>query len=120
MRVFRADALLAAGRFDGSIPYVIDVDFYLRVLLNGNAYLQAETLCAFRVSTGSWSLTLGHVQAENFARFIDRLQEDGRFELTALDRLRGRAMARINGLLRQLLYRWLARGRSATGPGEGA
>jgi glycosyltransferase involved in cell wall biosynthesis len=103
--LMRADVLHTIGGFDDSIPYVLDLDLYCRLLLNGDAYLQTEPLCAFRVSQDSWSVTLAKKQAENFCEYIERLRADPRFRITRVDVVLGRAMARLNAGLRQIAYR---------------
>jgi glycosyltransferase involved in cell wall biosynthesis len=100
----RTVACRSVGRFDDSIPYVIDVDFWMRLLKEGPAVAVAETHAAFRVSAASWSNALGRDQGRLFVRFVERLAEDSDRGITRGDLLIGRLRALLNGEARQLFY----------------
>ena len=51
--LFRRGATASVGAFDGSLPYVIDLDYWIRLLTMGDAYYLEEPLVSFRVSPGS-------------------------------------------------------------------
>jgi len=93
------------GRFDASIGYVVDLDFWFRLLLHGDAAYLPERLVSFRISSGSWSLAIGRRQGEAVRRFIDRVAVDPAFGASRLDVAAGRLMAWLNSLLRTALYR---------------
>ena len=42
------------GPFDATFPYVVDLDYWFRLLAHGDGYYVAETLVSFRVSPGAW------------------------------------------------------------------
>ncbi len=102
--LFRRAALERAGRFDGSLPYVIDLDLWCRLLLLGPVVALPEALCAFRVAPGSWSLRLALRQARNYQRFVRRLGADPRYGLTPGDRRIGRLKSAGLNLARIAFY----------------
>lgn len=106
--MFRRSLARLAGKFDASIGYVLDLDYWVRLLLHGDAYYLARPLASFRVSGGSWSVRIGARQSVEYQRFIHKLMADPRYSATGLDVLRGKMMAKVNAVLRSVLYRFLA------------
>jgi len=103
--LFRAAILKKTGLFNGSIPYVIDLDLWLRILRHGSAFLLPDILCAFRLSQSSCSVNIGTAQSQEFDRFIRKLYADPQYNIRWLDQIIGRSMCRILSLLRVLFYR---------------
>jgi hypothetical protein len=69
--LMRRDAMLASGPWSDALPYVIDVDMYVRVLQRGDLFAIAEPLATFRLSTTSWSLALSREQAAQSRAFLE-------------------------------------------------
>lgn len=111
--LFKADVLTNVGQFDASIPYIIDLDFWCRVLLYGDLYTIPESLCIFRVSSNSWSVAIAHSQSKDFQKFIIKLREDPRYQLKMIDEAMGRIMATINRLLRKIFYKIILQNKKA-------
>jgi glycosyltransferase involved in cell wall biosynthesis len=109
--LFRRSAALKAGRFDASIPYLVDLDYWLRLVAYGPAWCMRETLASFRVSPRQWSAAIGRKQSGQFIAFLDRLQDRMEVRIGRVAKLRGRWMAILNGWIRALVYRTLAGGR---------
>lgn len=106
--MFRKSLVATAGEYDASNPYVVDLDYWFRLLNIGNAYYLNEPLITFRVSASSWSVGIGRQQGQDFCDFLQRVQAQTMGTHNNLDFLLGRAMARVNGMLRMLFYRiWL-------------
>ena len=103
--LIRREAVAKAGEFDGSIPYVIDLDYWVRVLQNGDLFVMSEYLSAYRVSSASWSVAITATQAENFSAFITKINKIYGIALSPVDIFVGRLMARLNSLLRRVFYR---------------
>ena len=110
--MFRADLLRSTGAFSQSIPYLIDLDLWSRLLLKGDAYIIPEALCVFRVANISASVRMAKNQSKEYSDFIDKLSSNSDFKLTTFDKIKGKAMARINGLMRQVLYRIVLQNKS--------
>jgi glycosyltransferase involved in cell wall biosynthesis len=104
--LLRAEVVAAVGPFDGSIPYLIDLDYWIRMMAHGSGWYSDSTLSAFRVSGGQWSAAIGKAQGREFSMFLDRLADGplrGHRFLVAYGRIR----AHINAVLRSMLYRFL-------------
>lgn len=104
--LFRAQAAQRAGQFDASLGFVTDLDYWARLLRHGDAYVIPEALCSFRLSGDNWSVELGRRRCAQYLQLIDRLTEHN-YPISRLDRVVGRAMARLNELLRRAFYRRL-------------
>lgn len=106
--LFRRSAAAKIGRFDGSQPYVIDLDYWFRLLNCGDAWYLAESVSAFRISRGSWSIAIGRNQAIQYAEFLDRMKRTKIIRVQNSDVMRGKAIATINNCLRMIIYRLLS------------
>ncbi len=103
--LFKSETAAEAGLFDDRHFYVLDLDYWCRILLTGDLYIIPESLCAFRVARGSASVKVVSSQNKDFKDFIGYLSREKRFHLTGTDRLRGRFRAVANRWLRQLFYK---------------
>lgn len=104
--LFRADAASHAGGFDASLGFVTDLDYWVRLLRFGNAYVIPDALCTFRISGENWSVELGSNRCSQYLQFLDKLAGDDS-RVSNMDLLIGRLMARTNEHLRRLVYRHL-------------
>jgi glycosyltransferase involved in cell wall biosynthesis len=93
------------GRFDATDPYVIDLDYWARLLGHGDAYCCDEPLVGFRVSGGSWSVAIGSGQSADFRRFVRRLSARGLLRPGPLDRMLGLVTPTLNNWARMMFYR---------------
>jgi len=107
--LFRTALARRVGAFDASLRIVTDLDYWVRLLLHGDAYYLPERLASFRVSQGAWSVAIGAAQAAEFLAFIAKVGANPAFGLSALDMARGRLLARLNTLAKLLFYRLLLR-----------
>lgn len=102
--LFRKNLADAIGRFDASIGYVIDLDYWFRLLLQGDAYYLPLPLVSFRVSEETWSVAIGNKQGVDFQQFIARTAANSAFKAGLTDIVAGNIMARVNNLLRMCVY----------------
>lgn len=107
--LFRLSSVAKVGMFDASIPYVVDLDYWLRLLAEGSAYYIAEPLTSFRVSNISWSVAIGKKQTEQFVQLIDRVAARGTVHLSRWDKFVGYLAARRNVLIRLAIYQMVIR-----------
>lgn len=105
--LFRKSLADKVGGFDASIGYIVDLDYWFRLLVHGDAYYLAEKLVSFRVSLGSWSFAIGNNQCTDFSHFIDRVAANPAYDIDKTIFITGKVMARANNLLRLLLYKFL-------------
>jgi glycosyltransferase involved in cell wall biosynthesis len=101
--MFRTAAHAAVGGFDRRFAYMIDLDFWCRVLTQGALHVIPETLCAFRVSRDGWSTRIAGSQAAEARAFFRALRARGA-PVSGVDVLAGSARAAVLTVLRQVLY----------------
>jgi len=94
------------GRFDATYPYVIDLDFWLRLLQHGDAWYCAEPLASFRVSPNQWTAKLHGRQSSDFQSFIAHLERNAKLPTRPWDRLCGRFTPTLNSIARLAFYRF--------------
>lgn len=97
------------GLFDGTNPYVIDLDYWFRLLAHGDAYYCDAALASFRVWPQSWSVEIGANQGREFRQFIARVAPVVRASTSWLDRALGQLTPGINNLARLAFYRLYVR-----------
>lgn len=102
--LFRKSLADRIGAFDATNPYVIDLDYWFRLLAHGDAYFCADSLASFRVSPQSWSVAIGSAQDCDFIDFVARVATSMRPPLSAMDLLSTQAGARLNKWLRLIFY----------------
>jgi glycosyltransferase involved in cell wall biosynthesis len=105
--LFRRDLASRIGRFDATFPYVVDLDFWLRLLAHGDGWYIPDSLVSFRVSSGAWSVAIGASQAAEFRGLAARAVKDGVAHATVLDLAAGGILARLNNVARLLIYRFV-------------
>jgi glycosyltransferase involved in cell wall biosynthesis len=64
----------AAGSFDGTYAYMIDLEAWMRLLERGSLHYLPEALCTFRVSQQSWSADLRREQARQARELLRALR----------------------------------------------
>ena len=101
--LFRRDLATRIGGFDQRHPYVIDLEYWLRLLSLGRGDYIDEALVAFRVWRGSWSVAIGTRQSAEFKALMTDVQAEAL--ATGWDRWRGRWMPTVNAVARQVFYR---------------
>ena len=102
--LFRRRASELVGGFDDSLPYAIDIDYWLRLLEWGPAFGVCSTQAAFRISAQSWSSALAREQGKQFSALIDRVAADPAHGISTADILTGKVAASANARLRRLFH----------------
>jgi glycosyltransferase involved in cell wall biosynthesis len=102
--LMRADLVSRTGLFNPANIFLIDLDYWSRLLLEGRLAVIREPLCAFRISRTAASTRMRSSQSRDFRAFIDLVGRDTRFGLRSGDLRRGRMAATLNGILRRTLY----------------
>lgn len=103
--LFRTDLARQTGQFDGRDPYVIDMDYWFRLLEHGDAWYCDQALASFRVSATQWSVVLGDQQSRDFRRCVSRHNRQGALGLSLADQLLGAVTPVLNSLARQAFYK---------------
>lgn len=102
--LFRASDWKALNGFSARYPYVIDLEFWFRLLRRGDCFYLADPLCDFRVSAQSWSFQLGTQQARQFSGLIREMSQTGCLPIPGLDCFLGSCKARAGAFIRHLIY----------------
>jgi len=102
--LMRRDAAIAAGGFDGRRGYVIDLDLWIRLLLEGPAFALDETLAVFRVSAGQWSVSLARLQARQVRELFAELRTRPEVSVGPSDAAVGWFRAGVTAWMRRLAY----------------
>jgi glycosyltransferase involved in cell wall biosynthesis len=97
------------GPFDASNPYVIDLDYWFRLLAHGDAYYLDVELASFRVWPQSWSVEIGARQGREFREFTARVAPMIRASTSWFDRAIGVITPSINNVARLAFYRLYVR-----------
>ncbi|SMP38293.1 Glycosyltransferase involved in cell wall bisynthesis [Desulfonatronum zhilinae] len=105
--LFRMSASKKVGGFDARLPYLIDLNYWVRLLDHGDAYAQHEALCTFRLSGTNWSVALGRMRKENYLTFITMMSKNPANELSKFDVPLGKSRAYLNEILRSIVYLFL-------------
>jgi glycosyltransferase involved in cell wall biosynthesis len=103
--LFRRSLAGKVGWFDADQPYVIDLDYWTRLLLHGDAYYLPEALASFRVSSGSWSVRIGANQSTQFREFMAKIAQNSAYSIKTIDLIVGNVMACLNTFVRMIIYR---------------
>ena len=107
--LFRRSLAQRVGPFDGRQGFVIDLDYWFRLLAHGDAWYIAEPVSSFRVSGGSWSVAIGRRQARQYTDFIARMNAAGLVSGSRSDFAIGKAAAMMNTVLRLAFYKMFVR-----------
>jgi glycosyltransferase involved in cell wall biosynthesis len=102
--LFRKTLADKVGPFDATNPYVIDLDYWFRLLAHGDAYFCSDGLASFRVSPQSWSVTIGGAQDKDFINFVNRMHYGMGMQLSGIDMLMLQIAATTNKWLRLAFY----------------
>jgi glycosyltransferase involved in cell wall biosynthesis len=105
--LLRSNLAHRVGRFDATYGYVIDLDYWFRALLCGDAYYLPDVLSSFRISGGSWSVEIGARQYHEFRDFARKYARDPAYRIGRTDLVMATLMAYVNAQLRRLAYWWL-------------
>lgn len=103
--LFRSDMVEKNGGYRAVAPYVIDLDFWIRLLAKSDIYIISEPLCSFRISQNSWSARLNFRQLGDYLKMIDLAAAENRYILSRADILLGQMQCFVKTLLRILIFR---------------
>ncbi|MCX7002588.1 MAG: glycosyltransferase [bacterium] len=106
--LFRHAHAERCGSFEGTLLYVIDLQYYCRLLQYGGLCALHEPLCMFRVSGDSTSVHMMHRQAREFIAFARSLARTSPTLISRIDFIRAALMAGLNNILRMVFYGYLA------------
>jgi len=105
--LIRRELLDKVGPYDASHPFLVDLDYWFRVLMHGDAWYTATQASSFRLCPGSWSVAIGGKQYRDFKGFVDKFRADARYQISGSDRAVGLIKARLASVVRAIYYWYL-------------
>lgn len=109
--LFRRSALISQLPWNSTIPYLIDMEMYARVMMAGKVGYLDETVGAFRISSQSWSTRLSAEQTQQFQHWQEWVR-NFLGDVSVSERRRARINATRVSWMRTAAYAWLRlRGR---------
>jgi len=117
--LIRSELIDKVGQYSATYPYVIDLDYWFRVLLHGDAHSTGKVTSKFRISENAWSTRIGKKQHSDYFGMVEKYAADPRFKINAVSKLLGKINSYIVSLLRRTLYLWLRVSKSFTGIAKG-
>lgn len=102
--LFKRETFQKISSYDDSIPYFIDLDFWLKLLNYGKLFAIQESLAGFRVSGSAWSVKMGNEQGKQARQFIGQLKSEYPSEFNQLNYSISLLKATLLGFSRQTLY----------------
>jgi glycosyltransferase involved in cell wall biosynthesis len=100
----RRAVLQEAGGWDADAAYLIDQSSYARVLERGSMVGLRRAHAGFRVNAGQWSVALAADQARQAHAFHERVARELPHVVSRADVRVGNLRARINAVLRRVIY----------------
>lgn len=83
--MFRRELLKKTELFNSDIFYTLDLDLWYKLLLQGNLYVIAEILSAFRISNDSASVKIIKQQQEDISNFIKKIYVNKEYKVSWLN-----------------------------------
>ena len=101
----RTSTARMVGGFDGSYSYVIDLDFWFKILKHGNAYYLADRLVSFRISRKSWSYRLADRQKSDYFGLSRKIRDEKVVSLNLMERVLHSLAVHWRTMARAMFYR---------------
>jgi len=102
--LFRSDFVKNGGRYSSDNLYLIDLDFWCKILQSGSLYVINKPLSAFRISSNSLSSSLRFEQAGLYHKFARKLYLRESSPIKRHHVWIGYSMALMMQLARKVLY----------------
>lgn len=103
----RNRALLTSGfQVEKELSYVVDLNFWFKLLLQGDLYVIKQPLFYFRISKTSESAGFGFSQAKAFNLLIDKYSQENSIHLTKFQNLKGKTFSIILSFIRNLIFKF--------------
>ncbi len=96
--LYPAELISKTTGYSATVPYTIDLDFWIQVLNYGDLFVIDEPLCAFRISDLSWSSRIGELRYQQFLDFMVQAAADERHEVTDLDLFIGKINCAVQSM----------------------
>ena len=84
--------------------YLVDLNFYIKLLLIGDFYIIKEPLFQYKVSQSTCSWKMRWIAPICFNRYITKMHKDKYIKLSIVDRFSGRIMAWLLAIARNIVF----------------
>jgi glycosyltransferase involved in cell wall biosynthesis len=105
--LIRRELVHSVGAYDATFPYVVDLDYWFRILRRGDGFYIKNITSSFRLTAGSWSAAIGVKQYADFKFFVQRYSVDSNYSISRIDKLIGLSRAAFNTIARIVIYKFL-------------
>lgn len=99
-------ALTSGFQVEKELSYVVDLNFWFKLLLQGDLYVIKQPLFYFRISKTSESAGYGFSQAKAFNLLIDKYSQIDSIHLTRFQKLKGKTFSIIFSIIRNLIFKF--------------
>jgi glycosyltransferase involved in cell wall biosynthesis len=113
--MFRREVIAKVGLYDAANPYVVDLDYWFRILDYGQAFYTNTRVSSFRLSSSSWSVAIGRNQPLDFQRMLAKYCSCHPGVISRRTRMIGLMNAHLKNLARLMIYFWLGLSASRQG-----
>lgn len=104
--MWRRAAMVSIGRFDPQIVYCTDLDFWLRLLSQGDLFFDAQPVGLYRIHSAAMGTRLTDVTVNDFIRTVSKQEACGNVRIGMFwNLIRFKSWAK--SVIRQTLYRIL-------------
>jgi len=103
--LMRHDAFQKGNGWDFTHPYVVDLESYMHVLVQGNFVPDNKISVKFRVSSGQWTAELQDVQSKHVIGMNEAMHRDYPEVVTKSVLWRGNLMAKTMQFARLMVYK---------------
>ena len=100
--LFKSEVVRKIGGFDGALPYVIDLDYWVRLLQYGSGYKLSGSKAYFRISD-NLSVSLGPTRFKDFSQFLKKITH--KYNHPKLFMYLGIVVAFVNDGIRKIVHR---------------
>jgi len=105
--LWRRSAMVKAGKFDPEILYCTDVEFWLRLLTQGDLFFDKESVGFYRIHPAAAANELANVTVEDFLRTAHKMIQKGGLQLSKTNLRCVRFRSWYKNKIRKILYRFL-------------
>ena len=107
--LFRKGLVQKVGYYNQRLPYVIDLDYWVRLLEFGDAYYIDKPLCAFRVTSVNWTSRLGARRYTDYKQIISVIKSLPYSKVSPLVSRYGVFRCWVNEYMRRVFYLFFRR-----------
>jgi glycosyltransferase involved in cell wall biosynthesis len=106
--MFRREILEKTGPFNSDIFYLLDLDQWFKIMLQGNLFALPDVVSAFRVSSSSASVQIADKQKVDYFNFIKKIYNSKEYHLTWYSYQVGLIKTYIFTQIKKLIYKFVA------------